>query len=134
VIAITANYCEADQTADRRLGVPKNPSRRQFPRGSLPPTGQRPLLFTPLDMDRALAANQNIAVSCQHQGSPNILLGRPPIISASHSHCVKKVKAAEREPARRRSLLCDIRKFCDSDHSMNGKSCDRDHSTNVGDK
>jgi len=53
VIAITANYCEADQTADRRLGVPKNPSRRQFPRGSLPPTGQRPLLFTPLDMDRA---------------------------------------------------------------------------------
>ena len=139
VISITAHCCEAGQTADRRHGVPKNPSRRRFPKGgSLSTIGQRPLLFTPLDMDRPSCREPNYRRFLPASlGSPNILLGRPPIISANRGpRVIASINKRRRTQARcsRRGLLCDIRKFCDSDHTMNGKSCDRDHSMTVGGK
>ena len=115
---------------------PQNPSRRRFLRGSLSTTGQRPLLFTPLDMDRPSCCEPKYRRFLPaFRGRPTFLPGRPQQFSpaASLASLLQQRKDC-RAQARccRQSLLCDIRKFCDSDHSTNGKSCDRDHSTNLG--
>lgn len=76
---------------------PQNPSRRRFLRGSLSTTGSGPFYLRRLIWTDPLAANQNIAVSCQHSGvAQHSSLGGPNNFRQPRAsrHCFNKGKIA----------------------------------------